>query len=184
MDEQIATFTAFTSATPQQAQQYLSLTDGNVEQAVELFFNSPDLGNQPPAQPAPAAGRDDPITIDDDEDDVQMTGSSAPQGASFEDDEAMARRLQEEMYGSGGGGGGGGGRGDVDPETGVRAPMARTTETLVGPGSGDWRDDPEEMNAAIFEQMQRRRQGAAGSSRAGIFNQREAPSIWANENED
>ncbi|KAI6794940.1 hypothetical protein KC327_g17321, partial [Hortaea werneckii] len=184
MNEQIATFTAFTSATPQQAQQYLSLTDGNVEQAVELFFNSPDLGNQPPAQPAPAAGRDDPITIDDDEDDVQMTGSSAPQGASFEDDEAMARRLQEEMYGSGGGGGAGGGMGDVDPETGVRAPMARTTETLVGPGSGDWRDDPEEMNAAIFEQMQRRRQGAASSSRAGIFNQREAPSIWANENED
>ncbi|KAI7246144.1 hypothetical protein KC335_g19573, partial [Hortaea werneckii] len=30
----------------------------------------------------------------------------------------------------------------------------------------------------------RRRQGAASSSRAGIFNQREAPSIWANENED
>ncbi|KAK5122418.1 hypothetical protein LTR85_004002 [Meristemomyces frigidus] len=189
MDEQIATFSAFTSATPAQAQQYLSLTDGNVEQAVELFFSNPDLGATAaaPAQPAqPPSSSRDPITIDDDEDedydeDVQMTGSrpAAPSGPSVEDDEAMARRLQEEMYGAGGGGGG---RGDIDPETGVRAPMARTTETLVGPGS-DWRDDPNEMNAAVFEQMQRRRmQGGGRAPQAGIFNQREAPSIWSESN--
>ena len=99
----------------------------------------------------------------------------------MEDDEAMARRMQEEMYG--GGGGGGGAQSDIDPETGVRAPMARTTETLVGPGSGggDWRNDPEEMNAAIFEQMQRRRMGGARSQLAGIFNQHAAPSIWSSE---
>lgn len=92
----------------------------------------------------------------------------------MEDDEAMARRLQEEMYGSGGGRSGGG---DFDEE-GVRAPMARTTETLVGPG-GDWNDDENEMRAAIAEQMmargQRRQQG-----RPGIFNQRET-SIWNEE---
>ncbi|KAK0838167.1 UBX domain protein Ubx2 [Friedmanniomyces endolithicus] len=44
MDEQISTFVAFTDGTPAQAQQYLALTDGNVEQAVELFFSNPDLG--------------------------------------------------------------------------------------------------------------------------------------------
>lgn len=185
MDEQIATFSAFTSATPAQAQQYLSLTDGNVEQAVELFFSNPDLGATAaaPSQFAqPDASSRDPITIDDDDDedmddDVQMTGSRpAPSGHSVEDDEAMARRLQEEMYGAGGGGGAGG---DIDPETGVRAPMARTTETLVGPGS-DWRDDPDQMNAAVFQQMQQRRmQGRGRGMNPGIFNQREAPSIWS-----
>lgn len=186
MDEQISTFCAFTSGTPEQAQRFLQLTDGNVEQAVELFFVSPDLGNAsaaaPPAQPARGINRDAPINIDDDDDfgglddddDVREVGSrTAPQrsGPSVEDDEAMARRLQEEMYGGGRGG---------SPEE-VRAPMARTTETLVGPGSGDWRDDPNQMNAAIAQQLmereQRRRRPAPG-----IFNQREtSSSIWNNE---
>ena len=181
-DESISTFCAFTSATAEQAQRYLSLTDGNVEQAVELFFTSPDLGNADSAlrQPnVPASNPDAPITIDDDEEgsmdeDVQETGSRqvAPPGPSVEDDEAMARRLQEEMYG------GGGPAGAPMDEEGIRAPMARTTETLVGPGSGDWRDDPDEMNAAIAQQLlERQRRRAA----PGIFNQRETSSIWTND---
>jgi len=184
MDEQISTFCAFTSATPQQAQQYLALTDGNVEQAVELFFSNPELGAQanPPPQPA---DRNDPITIDDDDemkdldDDVQVTGSRprAHAAASVEDDEAMARRMQEEMYGGGGTGGGGGAGGNVDEE-GVRAPMARTTETLVGPGS-DWRSDPDAMSSAVFEQLAARQRARANAP--GIFNQRDSPSIWSQE---
>lgn len=186
-DEAISTFCAITETDPQRAQQYLQLTDGNVEQAVELFFSNPDLGASAAATTATAptqSNRDDPITIDDDdmEDaDVQETGSRQVGGATFEDDEAMARRLQEEMYGAGGGGGGGGGGGfgGTADEDGVRAPMARTTETLVGPGS-DWRDDPSQMNAAIAEQLlsrQRRQRGAPG-----IFNQREdSPSIWSSD---
>ena len=190
MDEQIAMFTAFTEATPQQAQQYLALTDGNVEQAVELFFSNPDLGAQsaaPAQQPAQQpSNREDPITINDDDDmgglddDVEETSRpAAAHGHSVEDDEAMARRLQEEMYGAGGAGGGGGFGEDIDPETGVRAPMQRTTETLVGPNS-DWQNDPNAMRAAIAEQMAARpnRQRRAAP---GIFNQREAPSIWAND---
>ena len=43
MDEQIGTFCAFTSGTPEQATRFLQLTDGNVEQAVELYFSNPDL---------------------------------------------------------------------------------------------------------------------------------------------
>ena len=128
----------------------------------------------------------------DDDDEVQMTGSrSLGAGAgrhSVEDDEAMARRLQEEMYGSGGGGGGGGGRlGEELDENGVRAPIARTTETLVGPGS-DWRGaGSDDMNAAIMEQLSNRNRAArraaqqSGGGPAGIFNQRGGPSIWSDD---
>ncbi|KAK0266510.1 UBX domain protein Ubx2 [Friedmanniomyces endolithicus] len=193
MDEQISTFVAFTDGTPAQAQQYLALTDGNVEQAVELFFSNPDLGATAAAPSQPArqqSSRDHPINLDDDDevedpgDDVQMTGSGpvAHAGHSVEDDEAMARRLQEEMYGVGGGGGGAGGRGeDVDAE-GVRAPMARTTETLVGPDA-DWgNNDDDAMNAAVFEQLAQRRMGGGRGGRgghSGIFNQAQSSSIWS-----
>nr|POE63223.1 ubx domain-containing protein 2 [Quercus suber] len=184
MDEQISNFVAFTGSAPEQAQQYLTLTDGNLEQAVELFFSNPDLGSSanPPARaPSQPSTSNDPITIDDDDDDedddVQMTGSRpAATGHSVEDDEAMARRLQEEMYGARGGSGGAGVE-DLD-EDGVRAPMARTTETLVGPAS-DWRDDPSAMNQAVFEQLANRQRTRRGPP--GIFNQRETPSIWAGE---
>lgn len=174
-DESVSMFVSVTSATPQQAQTYLQFSDGDVQAAIELFFNSPDLAGSAPAPAAPSAGSNNPINVDDD--DEEMGGAQHGSGPNVEDDEAMARRLQQEMYGAGGGGGG---QGDVDAE-GVRAPMARTTETLVGPGSGgDWRDDPNEMNAAIAEQMmarQRRNRGAPG-----IFNQSATPSIWNNDN--
>lgn len=175
MDEQIATFTAFTGGTPEQAQRYLQLTDGNTQQAVDLFFSSPDLGNAP-APSAPSAptqtNRDAPITINDsDDEDMRDAG-----GASVEDDEAMARRLQEEMYGGPGRGGGGGVAGAFGEDE-VRAPMARTTETLVGPGS-DWRDDPGQMNAAIANQLFTRGNRAQRRAAPGIFNQRETSSIW------
>lgn len=174
-DEAIQTFCSITSATPQQAQQYLQFSENNVEQAIELFFNNPDLaGSARAPQAQPASTRDAPIDLSDD-DDVVVDATGAQGGPSTEDDEAMARRLQQEMYGAGGGGGGGG-PGDLD-EDGVRAPMARTTETLVGPGS-DWRDDPNEMQAAIGEQLAAR-QRHAQASRAGIFNQRNEASIWS-----
>lgn len=186
-DEQVSNFVAFTGATPEHAQRYLQLSDDNLEAAVELYFSNPDLGNTS-AAPVPAApaqsNRDAPINVDseDDDDDVQVVGSRPARNASVEDDEAMARRLQEEMYGGGGGNRAGGG-GDFGEED-VRAPMARTTETLVGPGSFgggggmDWRDNPGQMNAAIADQLfqreQRTRRGAPG-----LFNQSQSSSIWA-----
>ncbi|CAK4034483.1 UBX domain-containing 2 [Lecanosticta acicola] len=191
MDEQVSTFMAFTSGTTEQAQRFLQLTDGNVEQAVELFFSNPDLGASgaaPAAQPPPApSNRGAPITIDDDDDeiadfdddDVEETGSRPVQqsSATMEDDEAMARQLQEEMYG-----GAGGSRvpGAYD-EDGVRPPMARTTETLVGPGSSDWRSDPGQMHAAIAEQMFNRQHRGGRGAHPGIFNQRDERSIWNDE---
>ena len=62
----------------------------------------------------------------------------------------MARRLQEELYGVTG-------TRDVVDSEGVRAPIARTTETLVGPAGYDM-DDEDDVRAAVAEQMRARRQ--------------------------
>lgn len=153
-DDTIAQFTAITSASPDRAQQYLQVSDGDIQQAVQLFFENDGAslsggGPAPPPAPRPpqaghsGTSNDDPVTIDSDGEDA---------GAAAESDEAMARRLQDEMYG------GGGPRGDdIDPETGVRAPMARQAETLAGPGAayggyGGFHDE-DDMRQAIAEQM-------------------------------
>jgi hypothetical protein len=159
-DENIVNFVSITSCDPEKAAQYLRLTDGNFEQAIQLYFDSPnlDFGAQAapaPAQNAPASARN-PITIDSDDDmsdfDPAAHTSTPPvrPPPAVEDDEAMARRLQEEMYGGGGPAG--------EPE--VRAPMQRTTETLIGPGS-NWgaADQDEDVDAMVQEQLARRRTG-------------------------
>ncbi|KNG49221.1 arm repeat-containing protein [Stemphylium lycopersici] len=177
-EESVLNFCSITSCDPDKATQYLRLTDGNFEQAIQLFFDAPGLDFAPsqPSQPAPAASAQNPIHVDSDDD---MDFDAAPQGTTppvraqpgVEDDEAMARRLQEEMYGGSGPGGAG-------AEDEVRAPMQRTTETLVGPGS-NWgpADDEEDIDAMVQEQLARRR--TAG--RAGIFNQHTThPNVWDN----
>ena len=150
MDEEradlIANFVGITGATSQKAESYLKLADYDLPQAMELFFDmsGADLEAQPsnpPPLPARQSASNEPISLDDDTDDddvreaVRVSSGSASQlpvsGATdYEDDEAMARRLQEEYYGSGSGAAGGAG-GAVGPDD-VRAPIARTTETLVG----------------------------------------------------
>ncbi|KAF1943480.1 hypothetical protein EJ02DRAFT_485780 [Clathrospora elynae] len=174
-DDTVLNFCSITSCEPDKAAQYLRLTDGNFEQAIQLFFDAPGLDFAPSAPappPAAASSANNAITVDSDDD---MDFDPAPQGAApparpppgVEDDEAMARRLQEEMYGGGGPGGAG--------QEEIRAPMQRTTETLVGPdanwGSGA---EDEDLDAMVRDQLARRQTG-----RAGIFNQRTAqPSVW------
>ena len=89
---------------------------------------------------------------------LQTSSSATPpvgqESMAVDDDEAMARRLQEEFYGAAGRSGGGGP--EMVDEHGYRAPIGRTTETLVGQGSFDPTDD--EMRAAVTEQMVARRQ--------------------------
>ncbi|KAF2221535.1 UBX domain protein [Elsinoe ampelina] len=185
MDDLIAQFTSITGATPERAQQYITLSDENLEGAIQLYFDTggADMGASMPEQPAPRPAQpsqgyrenqDGTITIDSDDEEMDMGGSApAPvqQSTAYEDDEAMARRLQEEAYGSAGGGGGA-----FDE---VRAPMARTTETLVGPDA-DW-GGPDGMQAAIAQQMAARQRRAPG--RPGIFNQQHA-SVWDEEDPD
>ncbi|KAH8731380.1 hypothetical protein GQ44DRAFT_604669 [Phaeosphaeriaceae sp. PMI808] len=178
-DENIVNFVAITSCEPEKAAQYLRLTDGNFEQAIQLYFDSPNLdfgGAQPTQTPQQNAtpSTQDPITIDSDDDMSDFhpaahtsTPPTARPPPAIEDDEAMARRLQEEMYGGGG----------VPGEEEVRAPMQRTTETLIGPGS-NWgpADAEDDVDAMVQEQIARRRAG-----RAGIFNQQTTQrTVWDN----
>jgi len=166
----VAEFIAITSCEPAKAAQYLCLTDGHLEQALQLYFDSPHLDFGPGPGPAAAASAaaaapaHQPIDVDSDDalSDVPPAGT--------EDDEAMAQRLQQEIY--------------AEPGTAadnVRAPMQRTTETLVGPdatwGLADADVDADAgVDALVQDQLARRRAG-----RAGIFNQRTThASVWDN----
>ncbi len=173
MDESVGDFCGVTGATPEVGRHFLQITDGDLAQAIQLFFDSPELassassGSAQSAPPVPnlsrsraSTGREDEngvVHLDSDHEDVDMDssdegGAAAPasraagsnmQSGAYADDEAMARRLQEEMY-DGGDMGGSLQAGDV------RAPMARTTETLVGPGSYT---SPEDIHGAMLEQF-------------------------------
>ncbi|KAK2751929.1 hypothetical protein FQN55_008671 [Onygenales sp. PD_40] len=195
-DAAVAEFTGFTGSSPEIAAQYLGLTDGNIEAAVQLFFENggasiQETAPQPPplppqsSRPSRSTGyEDDQGVVHLDSDDNSGDESTIPVRTSQrstsgtrpfvpsteEDDAAMARRLQEELYA-----GGDNFRAPVDPD-GVRAPMARTTETLVGPGA-DMGFDDDGLDSAVMRQIQARQQARAG--RPGIFNQRPvSSSIW------
>ena len=92
---------------------------------------------------------------------LQASSSATPPigqaSIAVDADEAMARRLQEEYYGASGRSGGGGT--EMVDEHGYRAPIGRTTETLVGQGPFDAADE-DEMRAAVMEQMAARRQAS------------------------
>jgi hypothetical protein len=162
-------FADITGATPQQAEVYLRFSDGNLEQAIQLYFESPDLASQATAStstaapPRPVAAitskrtrykADDEGVLhidsddaqDDDSDDVEVTHEQPAPGndaASTDIDAEFARNLQEEMYWTGL---------DEDPDR-VRAPIERTRETLVG-GPEEMGDD--EIASRISEFMRTR----------------------------
>ncbi|KAH8815367.1 hypothetical protein F5884DRAFT_772050 [Xylogone sp. PMI_703] len=188
-DEAIDTFTSFTGESAAVARRYLAVTDNNAQQAIQLFFDSPDLASgldqtsqaNSSSNTRPQQGTtnrhsednegvihidsDDDAGMDIDETDEHERVTAISRAADTDEDEAIARRMQEELYASGDG-------------DGVRAPIARTTETLVG-GDGDWQSD--DMSSAVLEQMRARQQRQA--SRIGVFNQR-APSIWEESDPD
>ena len=203
MDEAISQLVSITACTPEIARQYVQLADGDTNQAVQLYFENGGVdlaGNAPTAAaPAPPSSRlsgpgnaQNPIDLGDDnisdDNDPEITGFRPNRqnvGAGMEDDEAMARRLQEEMYGS--------------SEQTIRAPIARQSDTLLGPGSNMGPIQAGPLDDAIEERMhafqQRRRQGTTFCNHItsyadfeiaprGIFNQRETPSIWQNDHAD
>ena len=202
-DGALAQFTSITGTKPETAQQYLAFTDGDLQQAIELFFandgadldqpsaSNPPSSSRPPPVPPPAtrpSQAQHAVQIDSDSDSDPdddgypttrrpgPTGSQPPGvdrgkasshtpsnstpptyngGSGFNDDEAFARQLQQEMYGEAGV------ETPGDPDA-VRAPIARTTETLVGPDSFD-PNDPGDMNAGVLEQLRaRQRPGPRG----------------------
>lgn len=185
----LSQFCAITDASRQKAVNYLRVSDMNLQQAIQLYFDTggvdmdvptsfstPSAAPPLPARPVPGTNSE-LIEIEDDVDDdlrEALEASNANSGAAardaaatmaaanvgnagYEDDEALARRLQEEFYGGGTG---------VGETNGVRAPMARTVETLVD--EDDYYSDPRRRASA--------RRAAGGSSRS-IFNQHTS-SVW------
>ena len=134
-DAAVAQFTEITGASPQVASQYLQITDNNLESAMQLYFENDGAALQIPdseQQQQQSSSRQRSTGYEDedgvvhlDSDDETPSAQQGARGNTFDDDMEMARRLQEEMYAEG----------DASRSDGVRAPMARTTETLVGPES-------------------------------------------------
>lgn len=146
-DADISNFVGITGASAPVAKGFLELTNGDFEQAVQLFFDNPDLQHSigssatPPARPPVerdtslhrGASVGDPIYVDNDDDfsDNDDDVRTAARDAQAAEDEAEARRLQEQEYSGGPG-----------PDEGVRSPIRGTTDTLVGPDP--WgRDSPD-----------------------------------------
>lgn len=183
MDGTITSFVAITGATPEVAHGFLQLTNGDLERAVGLYFENPELASgvgagvtesaSRPVASAPTTrrrtniGREDEsgvihLSDDDDDDDADFDDNDvggtrgdraaiehAAAVAQEEEDAAMAKRLQEELYQ-----GGSGGTGALDD---VRAPIARTTETLVAPDlSWDGEADGDTAQR-LLEQLRSRR---------------------------
>lgn len=184
-DAQIPSFVDITGSSPDVARTFLEMAEGDLEQAIQLYFENPELQTgiaassaAPPAIPAhtrPGAtpprrvGREDAqgvIHIDSDDDgDSNMAYPDDDDEDEFHDfdDEAataagVARAAQE----------------DEDaamaqrlqeqmyaegaPVDGVRSPIARTTETLVSPNPTWGQVDDDERDAMVLEQFRRRRQ--------------------------
>lgn len=143
MDSTIQEFIGITNASAGKAQSYLKVCDGDLAQALQLFFDTGGADIDAPA-PSQSVGQQHShgsgnvsdqvggqMDVEDEDFRVALDASRpattvASQRAVYEedDDEAVARRLQEELYSDAGMSAGNGG---------VRAPIARTTETLVGP---------------------------------------------------
>lgn len=158
MDRLIADFINITNASPEKAEAYLRMSDDDVNQAIHLFFETDgaDLDPSPASHNvASHAGPtglmqhesitvDDDIVIDDVDDhfeealqssrfanqstlpgvDSGLTTSGSTKASNLDADEAMARRLQEEFYSD---------MNELQETNGVRAPIAKTRETLVSP---------------------------------------------------
>ncbi|RWA14309.1 hypothetical protein EKO27_g778 [Xylaria grammica] len=190
MDEDVDTFMMVTGVHSQQvARGYLQISGGQLDQAIQTFYDNPELQSSFNAAPsAPSApttsshqqdsssrarssgltGRADSrevIQIDSDEDDVQMIDDDD----NDEDVAAIARNAQEEEDAAmarrlqeelyGSG------SGAVDD--GVRAPIAQTTETLAGPDLS-WATEDREPRQF--------RQPRPNRNVVNPFNQ--IPSIW------
>jgi hypothetical protein len=146
-DSLVAEFTSITSASPAQAQAYLRITDDNLEQAIQLFFEDPNLAAEPAhASSSGPSHREDShgvIHIDsDDNEDVVITGTHTV-GPDTSEDAEIARQLQQELFATAEG----------DPDE-ARAPMLRTRETLVG--GEDEGYEGSEIDSMVQQQLRER----------------------------
>ena len=157
-DADISSFVDITGTSASVARGFLEMTNGDMQQAIQLFFENPDLQHSISSATRPEATssrqqrgvREDDqgvIHIDSDDDSDSGDVQEVARNAQEEEDAAMAKRLQEDMY-----------SGDPGGAEGVRSPIRGTTETLVAPSSawgGGLGDD--DIHSEVMEQIQRRR---------------------------
>ncbi|KAI1312455.1 hypothetical protein F5Y03DRAFT_340342 [Xylaria venustula] len=201
MDEHIDYFTMVTGVSRDIARGFLEISGGDPSQAIQLFFENPELQSsfsapsteaaastatarhQDPSSrardPGSGSGRTGPtnprdvieIESDDDDDDDIRM---VDEDGDDEDVVAVARNAQEEEDAA--------marrlqeelyGSGSGAPDDGVRAPIAQTTETLAGPALSWSGVDVDPIDQLSSRQARQRRQRNAGNP----FDQ--APSIW------
>lgn len=156
MDEEtIANFCAVTNSEPEHAERYLAFSNGDLDTAVMMFFETGgQLPDAPTAHTTPSSSSIDP----------EMTTDMA------EDDEAMARRLAQEWGGQ------------VEE---VRAPIAPTRQVLQDDmGAFDPDSFPSQFSNRFGPLGNGGRVGQNGRTQPrGVFNQA-APSVWDEANEE
>ncbi|EFQ33857.1 UBX domain-containing protein [Colletotrichum graminicola] len=197
MDEDISNFVAITAASPEAARGFLEMANNNLEQAIQLFFESPDIQNSfntvpaatpstappVPASTRPNVGRRDDrgvIHIDSDDDgDTAMTVDDMDDNFGQDDSDvaAIARNAQEEEDAAmakrlqeelyGGGSGGGGGGGGV--LGGQDDVRSPIARTTETLVGGYEGDDGVDMDTIIRAQM-RQREAARAAARGGSRN--------------
>ncbi|KAI1496073.1 hypothetical protein F5X99DRAFT_90921 [Biscogniauxia marginata] len=201
MDEEVEQFMLVTGVTSEQvARGYLEISGEDAMQAIQTFFDNPELQasfnasttSSSVAQPAASSsrsrsarrtGREDAqgvIHIDSDDDDVAMTGDPHGDFVIPDDDDdvaAVARSAQEEEDAAMA-------RrlqeefygqqtGQGPSEDGIRAPIARTTEALMAP-EPSWGLDHDREDA-VLEQLRARRR----PPRRNVTNPfDQSPSYW------
>ncbi|KAK2022424.1 UBX domain-containing protein [Colletotrichum zoysiae] len=212
MDEDISNFVAITAASPEAARGFLEMANNNLEQAIQLFFESPDLqssfNSMPaatsstappvPASTRPNVGRQDDrgvIHIDSDDDgDTAMTIDDMDDNFGQDDSDvaAIARSAQEEEDAAmakrlqeelyGGGSGGGGGGGGGGIGGGQDDVRSPIARTTETLVGGYEGDDGLDMDTIIRAQM-RQREAARAAARGGSRNPfSQSVSIWDDDN--
>ncbi|KAL5597015.1 uncharacterized protein BROUX77_006963 [Berkeleyomyces rouxiae] len=182
--DNIALFSDITGMTQAVAEGYLRMAEGSLESAVQLYYENPELHHSFNAvsnfssrpQPTSQGHREDEdgvIHIDDsdegsnlemdhgfDHDNDHALASQIAAQAQADEDAAMAKRLQEELYAENHGQAG---------NDDIRAPIASRTETLVG-----WNDYDQDAGQMDFLADMDRRRRARQAATSNPF----AQSIW------
>ncbi|KAF6832732.1 UBX domain protein [Colletotrichum plurivorum] len=194
MDEDISNFVAITAASPEAARGYLEMAGNNLEAAIQLFFESPDLqhsfapANVPssssrappvPSSTRPSAGRQDDrgvihidsdddgdtaMTVDDDDDDFEVAANAQAAAVARNAQEEEDAAMAKKLQEELYGGGAGGGGGGAGG-SGFDEVRSPIARTTETLVGGYEGDDGMDMETIIRAQMRQRE--AAARARGG-----------------
>ncbi|KAF6841008.1 UBX domain protein [Colletotrichum musicola] len=194
MDEDISNFVAITAASPEAARGYLEMAGNNLEAAIQLFFESPDLQHSfapadapssssrappVPSSTRPSAGRQDDrgvihidsdddgdtaMTVDDDDDDFEVAANAQAAAVARNAQEEEDAAMAKKLQEELYGGGAGGGGGGAGG-SGFDEVRSPIARTTETLVGGYEGDDGMDMETIIRAQMRQRE--AAARARGG-----------------